>query len=76
MAQTRSIFMIENYSDRGPRQRRATIEIYQLSQDYALGLFTSRTRITLGLDHQKGNQRYHSKNRSLNEHSIKIQSLR
>lgn len=50
MAQTRSIFIIENYSDRGPRQRRATIEIYQLSQDSALGLFTSRTRITLGLD--------------------------
>ena len=43
--------MIENYSHRGYANWRTTIEIYQLSQDSALGLFASRIRITLGLDH-------------------------
>jgi len=43
-------------------QRRATIEIYQLSQDEALGLFTSPTRMKQGLVLQV-EQRYHFKTR-------------
>jgi len=67
--------MIENYSHRGYANWRTTIEIYQLSQDSALDFLLLVSELHWDLTTSKGNKRYHSKNRSLNELSIKIQSL-
>jgi hypothetical protein len=75
MAQTRSIFMIENYSDRGIPQGDPPLKFINCPKiepwDFLLLVPELRWDLTT-----IGGQRYHLKNRSLNELDIKIIRLR
>ena len=75
------IFTNENYSDRGPLLRVATIEIDKLVPICTSGLFTFYTAAAdrqndAGICPPAGGQRYHFKNRSYKEPTMKILRIR